>query len=103
MAESYPPWLKVVPSGITVQMRVKAGARETAIKEQTIKRLKIAVQAPPVEGKANRKLQQFLAGLCRVPKSQVLLRTGASAPDKSFLIQGLSPEKFMACLGSTCK
>ncbi|WP_417616531.1 DUF167 family protein YggU [Oceanisphaera sp.] len=48
--------------------------------------LKIAITAPPVEGKANAHLLKWLAKQCRVAKSQVQLVAGASSRHKKVVI-----------------
>lgn len=50
-------------------------------------RLKIRVQAPPVEGKANDRLVAFLAGQFGVPRRAVRIERGASARQKTVLIE----------------
>lgn len=56
------------------------------------KALKIAVQAPPVDGAANEEIVEFLADLLGVPNRQVVLRRGATSRQKTFLLSGLSLE-----------
>ncbi len=40
--------------------------------------LKLKIAAPPVEGRANKAIEEFLARLLRVPKSSVSIVQGAS-------------------------
>lgn len=54
-------------------------------------RLKIRISAPPVDGKANRHLIDFLAETFKVPKRDVLLLAGENGRDKRFKI--LSPKQ----------
>lgn len=49
-------------------------------------RLKIRIKAPPVDGKANRHLTEFLAEVFGVPKRDVVLLAGESGRDKRFKI-----------------
>lgn len=49
--------------------------------------LKIRVTAPPVEGKANRHLQKFLAGQFGVPPSRVGLEKGHGSRAKLWRIR----------------
>jgi uncharacterized protein (TIGR00251 family) len=53
-------------------------------------RLKIAVQAPAVEGRANSALVEFLADKFGVSKSHVELVSGALSRSKVFLLRGVS-------------
>ena len=57
--------LREVAGGVTLAVRAQPGAKKTAIigiyGEGATAQLKIAVQAPPVEGRANEALIEFLA------------------------------------------
>ena len=53
-------------------------------------RLKIAVQAPAVEGRANSALIEFLADKFGVAKSYVELVSGELSRSKVFLMRGVS-------------
>jgi uncharacterized protein (TIGR00251 family) len=55
--------------------------------------LKIAVQAPPLEGRANQALIVFLADAFSVPKNAVELIAGESSRSKVFLLRGVPLEK----------
>lgn len=48
--------------------------------------LKIRVNAPPVDGKANAVLRDFLAGLLKLPKSKVVLEKGGTSRFKTFVV-----------------
>jgi uncharacterized protein (TIGR00251 family) len=48
--------------------------------------LKVRVAAPPVEGRANAELRDFLAKTLGLPKSKVVLDKGGSSRFKSFEI-----------------
>jgi len=50
--------------------------------------LRIAIQAPPVEGRANAALIDFLAELLHVPRTSVALTGGGHARTKTLLIRG---------------
>ena len=50
--------------------------------------LRIAVDAPPVDGKANAALIALVAASLGVAKSQVILAAGASGRRKSLLVAG---------------
>ncbi len=53
---------------------------------------KVKLTAPPVEGKANKALQKFLAKKLGVPKTGVEIVSGERSRVKSIRIHGLSPE-----------
>ncbi len=87
--------LRSVQGGVTLAVRALPGAKKkTAISgiycEGESARLKIAVQAPAVEGRANSALIEFLADKFDVPKSYVELVSGELSRSKVFLLRGVS-------------
>jgi uncharacterized protein (TIGR00251 family) len=89
--------LREVAGGVTLAVRAQPGARKTAIVgvygEGDAAQLKIAVQAPPVEGRANEALVAFLAETLSIPKRSVELVSGELSRSKVFLLRGMSLEK----------
>ena len=67
--------IRETKDGVTLAVRAQPGAKKTAIVgiygEGASAQLKIAVQAPPVEGRANEALIMFLAERFSLPKSAV--------------------------------
>jgi len=88
--------LRTVADGVTLAVRAQPGAKKTAIAgvygESDAAQLKIAVQAPPVEGRANAALVAFIAKLFGLPKSQVELVSGELSRSKVFLLHGIDAE-----------
>jgi hypothetical protein len=74
-------------------VRAQPGAKKTAITgaygEGPAAQLKIAVQAPPIEGRANQALISFLADLFSVARLRVELISGESSRSKIFLLRSL--------------
>ena len=89
--------LRTVQGGVTLAVRVQPGAKKTSIVgvygEGATAQLKIAVQAPPIEGRANSALSAFLADFFGVPKSSVELMSGGLSRSKVFLLRGLTLQK----------
>ena len=56
--------------------------------------LKIRVQCPPEDGRANKRLCKFLAAHLELPKDAVSVVTGQTSPHKTVEIRGLSVEEF---------
>jgi uncharacterized protein YggU (UPF0235/DUF167 family) len=48
--------------------------------------LRVKIAAPPVDGKANAALRDFLAGYLGIPKSKVRLEKGDSSRIKTFVV-----------------
>ena len=88
--------LRTVAGGVTLAVRAQPGAKKTAIVgvygEGDAAQLKIAVQAPPVEGRANATLVAFIAKAFGLPKSQVELVSGELSRSKVFLLRGVDAE-----------
>ena len=87
--------LRSMQGGVTLAVRALPGAKKkTAILgvycEGEKARLKIAVQAPAVEGRANSALIEFLADKFDVPKSYIELVSGELSRSKVFLLKGVS-------------
>lgn len=80
--------------GVTLAVRAQPGARKTAITgiygEGADAQLKIAVQSPPIEGRANQALIAFLAEHFNLPKSAVELISGELNRSKVFRLRGIS-------------
>jgi len=87
--------LRANKDGVTLAVRVQPGAKRSAIVgvygEGASAQLKIAVNAPPVEGRANEALIAFLAEFFSLPKGAIELATGSSSRSKIFLLRGISP------------
>jgi uncharacterized protein (TIGR00251 family) len=96
--------LRATPSGVTLAVRARPGAKKTAILgtygEGPAAQLKIAVHAPPIEGRANSALTEFLAETFSVPKSAVELISGELSRSKVFLLRGVAPSQARAALAA---
>jgi len=86
--------LRQTEAGVTLAVRAQPGARKTAIAglygTGPEAQLKIAVQAPPVEGKANAALVAFFAEFFSLSRTKVELVAGELSRTKVFLLRGLS-------------
>lgn len=94
--------LRAAPNGVTLAVRAQPGAKRTAIigiyGEGATAQLKIAVQAPPLEGRANEALITFLAKAFALPKAAVKLLSGDLSRSKVFLLEGVSMAHAVAVL-----
>jgi hypothetical protein len=81
-------------AGVTLAVRAQPGAKKTAIVgvygEGDAAQLKIAVQAPPIEGRANEALIAFLSETFSIPKRSVELVSGELSRSKVFLLTGVT-------------
>jgi uncharacterized protein (TIGR00251 family) len=70
------------PGGTRLRLRVKAGARTTAIVGVHGGALKVSVTAAAERGKANREVVELLANTLGLPSSAVTITAGKSSQDK---------------------
>jgi uncharacterized protein (TIGR00251 family) len=72
---------------LTLTLHIQPGAKRTEAAGLHGDALKIRLAAPPVEGKANAALLQFLAGIFNVPLRLVTLKQGVKSRRKVVEIQ----------------
>ena len=78
--------------GATLAVRAQPGARKNAVLGEQAGALKIAVTAPPEDGRANEALVEMLRDWLGVKRSQVSLLSGDKNRNKVFLIHGVTVE-----------
>jgi hypothetical protein len=61
--------------------------------------LKIRLNAPPVDGKANDRLVRFLSEHLKIPSAQVQILRGFASREKQLLVTGLNREELLTRLG----
>jgi len=81
--------IRDTPHGATFAVRVQPRARKNAIMGEIGDALKIALTAPPVEGRANEACVDFLAEFLKVPRSSVTIAAGETSRNKVIRIAGL--------------
>lgn len=96
--------IRETAAGVTLAVRAQPGAKKTAITgiygEGAAAQLKIAVLAPPIEGRANQALIAFLAETFAIPRSSVALTSGDTNRSKVFLLRGLTESEVRSRLQS---
>jgi uncharacterized protein len=97
--------LRETRGGVTLAVRAQPGAKKTAITgvygEGNAAQLKIAVQAPPVEGRANEALIAFLGETFSMPRTCVELVAGNSSRSKVFLLRGIAATQVEQTIAKT--
>jgi hypothetical protein len=78
-------------SDLLLEVRVQPRASRSEFAGMFGDRLRIRLQAPPIDGRANAALVQFLADAFDVPRSQVEVERGLSGRDKRVRIRGAGP------------
>lgn len=76
-----------------LNVRVQAGARKERILGQVEGDLRVAIQAPPVEGAANRALIRFLAKVFGTSRSRVRLLKGERSKIKTIEFDDFTSEE----------
>ena len=76
-------------SGVTFSIKVHPRAEKNGITGEVGDALKVALTAPPVEGKANEACIDFFAKLLEVPRSSVTIGAGETSRNKVIRVVGL--------------
>jgi hypothetical protein len=76
--------------GVSFSIKVHPRARKNAITGIVGDALKLALTAPPVEGKANQAVIEFFADLFAIPRSSVTIASGETSRNKVIRITGVS-------------
>lgn len=84
--------------GITFNVKVIPRAKRDEIVGAEGDALKIRLNAPPVEGRANEALIKFLAELLNVPRARIEIVRGETSRHKLVRVRGVSIEKLQALL-----
>lgn len=83
--------IETVPGGVRLQMRIQPGASTTSRAGSHGGRLRLRVQAPPLDGRANAAVLEWVAELFEVPKRNVTLVRGDHSRDKTIEVLGVTP------------
>jgi uncharacterized protein len=78
------------PAGATFAVKVHPRARKNAVTGVLGDALKLAVTAPPVEGRANQAVIEFFADVFQIPRASVTIASGATNRNKVVRITGMS-------------
>lgn len=90
-ASALPSWLACGKT-VSLLLYVKPGSKTDAVMGEFDGRLKISLNAPAVDGRANEALIRFLSKKLGVPKSAVEIVQGATSRLKRVSIKGASAQ-----------
>lgn len=79
--------------GCVLPVRAQPGARKAGVLGEQAGALKVAVTAPPEDGRANKALAEALREALGLKRSQVELLSGPTSRDKRFLIRGVGKKE----------
>ena len=91
-------FVRDVADGCTVSVRVHPGAKKNAVTGLHGGAVKIALSAPPVDGKANEALIAFVAERLGLPRARVALVSGATNRSKTLRVTGKSAAEVRTAL-----
>jgi uncharacterized protein (TIGR00251 family) len=92
-------WLVADNGGVLLRVRLQPGARRTGIAGEHGGRLKIAVTAPPLDGRANEALCGWLADRMNLPVRSVRIVAGQHSREKTLHLAGVAADQVLLALG----
>lgn len=90
--------IEEVSKGIRLHLYVQPNGQKSEVLGEHDGALKIRIQAAPIEGKANKAVEKFVAQLFEVPVSRVTIIRGEQSRSKVVEITGLSPAEATSTL-----
>lgn len=82
--------IKEDSNGVSFQVKVHPRAKKNAITGDLGEALKLALTAPPVEGRANEACIDFFADFLKVPRSSITIAAGTRSRLKTIRIAGIN-------------
>lgn len=87
-----PIFLQTHNDGVILSIRVAPKSSRSQIVGVMGDELKISLNAPPVDGRANKELIRLLAKTFSIPKSGVEILSGESSRSKRILLREVQPD-----------
>jgi uncharacterized protein (TIGR00251 family) len=87
------------PDGVTFAVKVHPRAKKNAITGEVGDALKVALTAPPVDGKANAACIEFFAKLLKVSRSSVTIAAGLTRRNKVIRVACITAQQVRERLG----
>lgn len=84
--------IRNISGGVSFAVRVHPRARKNAMTGMVGEAIKLAVTAPPIEGRANAAVIEFFADFFEIPRSSITIASGAASRTKVLRIGGMSKE-----------
>ena len=101
MSSSINDCLKIAGNDIVIKVKIVPGSSKNKIVGVYNNALKIAITAPPVDGKANKKCIAYLAKYFDVAKSKIEIISGQTSKNKLIKIYDISQEEILEKLEKT--
>jgi len=77
-------------AGVTFAVKIQPRAHRNAITGELGDALKIALTAPPIDGRANAACIDFFSDLLHLPRSSITIISGQSSRNKVIRVSGIS-------------
>jgi len=100
MTRPLPAFLRMTKDGVILEVFVTPRAKRSQVVGLHGGFPKIALAAPPIEGRANEALLDFLKELLGVSGRDLTLLRGDTSRRKAILIRGITPERVVQLLES---
>lgn len=91
--------IRAVPGGIALTVRVQPSATRSEVAGELGGALKVRLAAPPVDGRANDALVEFLSELLVIPRRSIRITRGLASRTKQVEILGIDPPTAVGRLG----
>lgn len=85
--------IEQTPHGIRITVFAQPKASKNEVIGPHNGAVKIKITAPPIEGRANEAIIEFLSELFNIPKRSIQLYRGNSSRNKVFELEGVTPEQ----------
>ncbi len=91
--------IKESADGVTFAVKIHPRAKKNAITGEVGDALKVALMAPPIDGRANEACVEFFANLLKVSRSSITIASGQASRNKVIRVTGLSAAEVQQRLG----
>ncbi len=101
MNNSLPAWISIdsdSADSFIIALHCQPGAKKTEVQGEHDGRLKLRLAAPPVEGKANEALIQWLSKTLEIRRTNIELLAGDLSRLKRVRVQGITAEQLKTIL-----
>lgn len=88
-------WITQSGKDVILTLHIVPRSSRTEICGEHGNALKIKLQAPPVEGKANKALIEFLSDKLDIPRNSIAILSGDTGRNKRIMISGIPANIFL--------
>ena len=82
--------IAAVPGGVRIQLHVQPGASTSEVAGLHGERIRLRIQSPPVDGRANSAVMDWIAARLGVPRRAVTLVRGEKSREKTVEVRGVT-------------